>query len=532
MRDGTVLVADVYPPAGYSEGDPPAPAVLARTPYNRAAHIRETFALNQAGYWVVIQDVRGRGDSEGEFVSYFNEGDDGFDSVEWVAGQPWCDGNVGMMGGSYRGWVQWAAAREQPPHLKAFVSTACCASWTGEWPWTNGVLWPGAVQWVHMTYGHSNQPVGAYPIPPHSNDWTPLKNSQLRWGRYIDQAEAWMANPVPGEYWDPITFGPDDFASIDVPVLHLTGWFDGCQRGSHMLFEGMRRHSPAADRQQLVVGAWDHGVQLNQRTYDGVDFGDEATIDFFGEHIAWYDRWLRSDGTKTAALPETPARIFRTGVNRWTTHEDFPTSEATPTPYYLRADGRLELEPATGDEPVDRWRYDPDDPVPTSDGTTSYPKLDRSAVLARDDVETFRSDPLDTPVAFSGRPFVEIYAEADVADTDWFVEVFDEDPDGGTMWVTHGRLRARFRSGLDREEFMEPGAVHGFGFDLTPRAHQFGAGHRIGVAVMNSGAPLWAPNPNGGGDIYTQSDKKVASLGLHHSEQYRSNVSLPIVKVI
>lgn len=533
MRDGAVLIADVYPPTDGTSG--PGPAVLARSPYGRASHMHEAARLNEAGYWVVIQDVRGRGDSDGTFVSYFNEGDDGYDTVEWVAGQEWCDGNVGMMGASYRGWVQWAAARERPPHLRTFVSTACCASWTGEWPWNNGVLFPGAIQWVHMTTGRVNQSPGAYPGQKPSNDWTPLSAAQERWGRHVEQAEQWLRHPVSDDYWKPIAFGPADYAAIDIPVLHLTGWFDGCQRGSHMLFEGMRAYSPAADRQALLVGAWDHTIQLNRQEYDGVDFGSDATIDFFGEHVRWFDRWLK--GRDDDSQPTT--RVFRTGVNRWLEDDDFPPPESISTEWFLRSDGdatgvggRLEEKPADADEPVDRWTYDPADPVLTSDGTTSYPKLDRTDVVARPDVAVFRSEPLESAVAISGRPWAEIFAAADVPDTDWFVEIFDEDPSGRPIWVSHGRMRARFRSGFGTEDFMQAGMVHGFRFELTPRAHEFLVGHRVGVVVTNSGAPLWAPNPNGDGDIYSQTGTRVANIALHHTPAFRSHVSLPIVPAV
>jgi len=323
MRDGTTLVAEVNLPDAAARST--VPAVLVRSPYHRSLFEIEVRPLVEAGFAVVIQSVRGRHGSEGTFVPYFHEGDDGYDSVEWVAGQPWCDGNVAMMGSSYGGWVQWAAAREHPPHLRTFVSSACCARWTGEWPWRNGVLWPGAITWLHMVAGSEDYTLTPVEVAHLDDPPTPLNHFQDRYHAKLPMADDWLKHPTPDGYWSPIQLAAADFAGIDLPVLHITGWFDRCQLGAQFLYDGMRRHSPARDRQALIVGAWDHTIREMRRSYDSVDFGRESVIDFHGERIRWFDRWLRGGPPGE----EPSARVFVTGARRWQRLPQFPPDDAS-----------------------------------------------------------------------------------------------------------------------------------------------------------------------------------------------------------
>lgn len=514
MRDGETLLADVHLP----DGPLPQPAVLLRTPYDRALFVEEAQALLAAGYVLVVQSVRGRHGSSGTWHPYVAEGEDGFDSVEWVASQPWCDGRVGMIGASYGGWTQWAAARLQPPSLRTFVSSVACARWTGEWPWVDGVLWPGAITWLHMTAGAEDVDLTGVDVdgPP---PW-PLRRFQERYPQRLPQADEWLRHPRPDAHWAPITLGPQDFASVDLPVLHVTGWFDGCQRGSHFLFEGMRAHSPAADRQQLLVGPWDHAVRAMRRSYDDVDFGPDAVVDYYAERVAWLDEHLR--GTSGPVRPTV--RAFMTGADRWVALPDLPVPDATTRSWHLAGDGTL-ADTATG-EPRG-FVYDPTDPVVTRppNQPASYPLLERSGVHARPDVLCWESPVLADVLLLAGEVRAHLVLDSDVSDTDAFVEIVDLAPDGTRLLVAHGRLRARYRDGLDREVPLVPGEPAALTVTCVPRVHRFAAGHRVVVAVTSSGAPLWAPHPNGAGDLWDVDTPQVARTRVHPA----SRVVLPVL---
>ena len=537
MRDGVELATDLYFPDG-STG--PYPTVLRRTPYGRAQYFDLLIKpLLDAGYAIAVQDVRGRYDSDGDWYPYFNEGEDGYDTIAYLAEQDWCDGQIGMIGGSYCGWVQWAAARERPPALKAMVSMACCADFTGEWPWINGVLFPGAVGWSYEMAGRVNQNYPAYPLeadgslgnedlwPKADEVASPLMDFGQRYGRKWQPGDDWLAHPQPDDYWQPVTLKPQDFAVMDVPVLHISGWWDGCQRGCHHLYEEMRKHSPAADQQRLLMGPWDHVVIAPQQQYDGFDFTQAALRDTMAEHIQWFDRHLKKQSTQQQATVE----VFVTGRNAWDQREDFPPPQAQPQRWYLASQGQLSRQAPEQKESFDSYRYDPQNPVWTLDPKRpdSFPCLDRTQINQREDVLVYRSETLASALLMEGRPWVELAASSDCPDTDWFVQLLDVDPQGREHLVGHGILRARFREGLDSQVFMQPGEIYRFRLDLTPRAHEFKCGHRIGVAVTSSGAPLWAPNPNTGGDISTQTGMQIAQNQIHHAAAALSWVDLPMI---
>lgn len=507
MRDDCELVTEIHlPPAAAA-----SPAVLMRTPYSRTLFGVEIAPLVAAGYAVVVQSVRGRHGSEGSFVPYLAEGEDGYDTVEWVASQQWCDGQVAMIGASYGGWTQWAAARERPPSLKTLISSVCCASWTKEWPWADGVLWQGAISWLHMVAGSEDHDLTD--MDPTQPYW-PLRDFQRRYGRSLTQAQDWLEHPRPDDYWAPITLSAKDFAGMDLPVLHITGWFDGCQRGAQFLYEGMRTHSPAAHKQALLVGAWDHTVREMKRTYDGVDFGPHSVLGYHQERIAWLNAHLRDRGAPASAV-----RAFITGTNRWTTLPDLPHPDTSSRHWHLGGDGRL------GEHPTDETRsyvYDPCDPTPTrSAADASYPLLIRNTIHEREDVLTWDGELLESAITLVGVARVQVHFSASVPDTDLFAELVDIAPDGTRVLVAHGRLRVRYRHA--DEAMLIPGELAHAAIEMVCRVHQFAPGHRLGLAIMSSGAPLWAPHPNQGGDLLDASEPTSATITIHSE----STLTLP-----
>lgn len=537
MRDGTTLATDIYFPEG-GQHSGPYPTVFRRTPYGRRDGAELfTKPFTDAGYVMVLQDVRGRHDSDGQWYPYFNEGEDGHDSIEWIASQPWSDGNVGMAGGSYGGWVQWAAAREKPAALKAMASMVCCAQFTGEWPWINGILYPGAIAWNYFYSDRTNQEFSSLetfaggkptPFPGWNQRHSPLSDYHQGFGRHCQAAQDWLNNPVPSEYWQQGEIKDQDFKKIDIPTLHITGWWDGCQRSSHWLYEKMRQHSPAADKQKLIVGPWNHNVYAPVQSHDGFDFGDAAARSTVADHIRWFDHWLKG---QDIALGQS-AEVFTTGQNRWDDFSEFPPRQAEDQRWYLASNQSLSLqsESAAGNA---SYVHDPDNPVVTQnlEAPTDHPFLQRREINQRDDVLLFESSKLETDIAFAGRPTISLSASSSAQDTDWYAQIVDIAPCGSQLLVGNALLRARFRDGLDNEALLTPDQVYRFDFDFTPRSHQFKTGHKIGVAIASAGAPLWAVNGNGGGDIVNDAETVIATNTVYFGGETASWITLPLVEL-
>ena len=527
MRDGVLLATEVRLPSP-AHGSGPYAAVVLRTPYGRAVYAPLAEELSASGFAVVVQDVRGRHESEGDWYPYFNEGLDGYDSVEWAAVQPWCTGAVGMTGGSYGGWVQWAAARERPPHLTTIASYACCALWTGEWPWSNGVLFPGAIAWNYGFSGRDRDDTGAALLRMYDGGIAgPLKVIPNRVGVDWPPAIDWLRHPQPDEYWRPIELTPKDFAAIDIPVLHVTGWFDGCQRGAQFLYEGMLENSPGASSQYLISGPWDHAIDFRRSSVDGIEFGSRSQVDVAALRLRWFDGWLRHDGFEEAGQ----ARVFATGSNDWLRLDRFPTPRAAVRSWYL-GPRRLTAAPPAAVEPPETFASDPDQPLYALDPRRpfqSFPSLTRTALHDRPDAVLYVSEPLDAALTIAGRPTVVVWLSSDAPDADLFAHLCDRAPDGADVLVSHGMLRGRFREGMERDVAIPRGEVVRFEFALTPRAHEFCPGHRLVLALCGSSYPLWQPNSNSGGDLFEDGTIRVAVNRIHHDPAHASRIDLPVL---
>ncbi len=528
MRDGVELSSDVYfPPEGIDGG--PYPVLLFRTPYGNQGAVPIQYAkyLSDHGYVVALQDVRGRHDSAGSFYPFNYEGPDGYDSVEWFAAQEWCTGKIGMFGGSYVGWVQWAAARELPPHLSALVSTAAAGKWGQELPYHNGMIYLPLIGWLHTVSGriwNSSDGIDFQSVYKHR----PLRTLDEAIGRPLPTMHDWLDHPYLDDYWKSVRLTADDFAAIDLPVLHITGWYDGDQPGTLFFYDGMRAHSPAADKQHLLIGPWDHaGTRTPKRITGAVDFGEDATVDVLAAHVRWFDHWLKD--LDNGVEHDDRARYFATGANVWRTGEAWPPA-GTPTKYFLGADGALGPEGSAGSQ---SYAYDPDDPVVTASDWNFYATLtltapaplDRRFVERRDDVLVYTSDALTEPLDIAGKPTISLCASSDCPDTDWVVLLTDVAPNGSSLLLCEGVMRARYRESLEHEALLTPGEVYEFAFEMGATTHTFQPGHCVRVDVTSSYVPTYARNLNTGGVIADEVEPRVATNTVFHS----SSITLPVV---
>jgi len=546
MRDGTKLISDIW----FPEGDGPFPTILMRTPYertmelipkNRPPEVGEYFASN--GYVWIVQDTRGRGDSEGTFSFMHDAAEDGYDSVEWIAEQPWSDGRVCMMGASYMGTVQWLAAREKPPHLVCIAPTAAAGRWFEELPYLGGAL---QVQfmlgWTHRTSGHSYGGGNAGNL-----DWMeifrhrPLLTMDEAVGHRIKVWRNFVEHSTLDEYWRPIQFeSPRDFSDLEIPALHIAGWFDWDQPGALFYWRGMQANSPAAKDQFLVMGPWTHpqtwtGGALNLGEWR---FSPEAVPDTKPIQLAFFERYLKQSAD---GFVYPRVQLYVTGVNTWRQFEEYPPASSQTERLYLHSGGHANS--LTGDgtlswsaaesEPPDRYTYDPQHPFPSTIGNADPRGIDHRPLERRDDVLVYTSEPLADTLLVVGRVFVNLFAGTDAPDTDWTAKILDVQPDGRALKLGPtevGVMRARYRNGYETTELLEPGSVERYRIELFDVAHAFLPGHRVRLEISSSAFPFIDTNTNTGLLAATDTTWTVAHQIVFHDGERMSFVELPVLR--
>jgi putative CocE/NonD family hydrolase len=551
MRDGVKLYADVYRPAAAGK----FPALIVRTPYGKQREgIHENLiGFAQRGYAVVVQDVRGRFESEGKWDPFRYEALDGHDAVEWAARQPWSNGKVGMHGGSYLGNVQWQAAAQTPPSLVAiFPVVASTSLYHNTW-FHGGAFKLG----LAMGWGVVRNPRRVmYPQHWHTERYAPdeWRYENLFWklplktidvessNQVVQHFRDWVEHQSYDDYWKAISV-EEHFDRVKVPAHVHGGWFDLLLGGTLNGFTGMRKSggSERARREtKMIVGPWGHGPS---RKFGDVDFGETAHRALFDRNLRWFDHYLR--GEDNGIDREPPVEIFYMGINRWVHHNDWPVPGTRYTPFYLasggransaRGDGVLSTEDRGG-APSDHYTYDPARPVPTLGGNdccgAPIPAgpIDQRPVEARDDVLVYTSAILKEPLAIAGPVKMKLFASTDGRDTDYMVKLVDVHPNGFAMNIAEGILRARFRKGLDRMELLTPGEAYEFEIDMRGTANVFAPGHRIRVDVTSSNFPQYDRNPNTGEDLGSSDRLRAVRQTVFHSRDRRSHILLPVVEI-
>lgn len=533
LRDGVTLSADVYLP------DDPGPhvAIVTRTPYNK--NTPEAYAKGRAmaarGYAFVWMDVRGRGDSDGTFVAFRGEGLDGYDAVEWAAAQDWCNGDVATWGWSYSSYSQWLTALEQPPHLRAMITYGSPQDPypIGEWP--TGTHPPVMLTWCRFVDGRMVQHIDPFDWPAVYQRLPIIEQDELAGFR----SEYWREDhrhPTLDEYWEPMRYS-HRIAELDVPVLHVTGWYDD-GAGTYRNFE--RMSSSAASKrarlaQTLIVGPWIHEPNKDRRIGE-LDFGPHAIVDLDAIEKVWLDRWVRG---VEAAAGGARVRIFVMGPNEWRDEQEWPLARAQYTAYHLGGgnansrfgDGELSLD-APAEEASDTYLYDPLRPVPYIYDPVWFQiggPDDYSAIEQRGDVLVYTSEPITAPLEVTGPVQAVIHAASSARDTDFAVKLLDVHPNGFSQRLCDGIVRGRFRNGLEREDLMDPHETYRLEVDLWYTCHVFQAGHRIRIEIASSAFPKYAVNTNTGNDLATDSATVIAENTIRHGGQYDSHVTLPVV---
>jgi predicted acyl esterase len=507
--DGTPLATDIYRPPGSGS----RPVILMRTPYGRDGLEEPCWAFVALGYACVAQDTRGRGDSGGEDTVFRDDADDGRSTIEWVAEQSWCDGNIGMFGGSAFAITQYLPAPGADSALRSISPV---------------VATPDLYHHAFLQGGVMREALAV--------NWLDGQGS----GQFFDE---FREHRLKDAWWDPVEV-LEHAGSVHTAGLHVGGWYDIFGQGTIDAFRTLQTGggSGAIGRQYLVMGPWTHGG-LFTRQNGALNYPLNAVRDPLDILLPWYDATLRGDASEIEDWPSV--RVYLMGAvgeagapgNEWVDLDRWPPP-ARSIPFYLSADGGLATTtPQAGELTL---VSDPSDPVPTLGGANLHPSLivdgremgdgpqDQRSIEARSDVLTFTSDPLARPVTVMGRVRAKIWLVPDTPDLDIAVRLTDVYPDGRSMLVLDGIQRARMRCGDDTECLLTPGVPVELTVDLWSTALVFNAGHRIRISVSGSNWPRFEVNPNDGGNLNLGTDGVVARPRLLFGGEYPSRVELPI----
>ncbi len=547
MRDGVVLRGDVLLP----DANGKFPVLVYRTPYGKDNAPRSWTTFNKAvarGYAVVIQDVRGRYHSEGEFDPYRNEGRDGYDTIEWAAAQPWSNGIVGTLGLSYPGAVQWFAAIENPPHLKAMVP-AMTFSTPRNFFYSGGVFDGSWIDWIWFNIAPDARKRRNLPGPQTCKEAAAAwKTEHERLQNFLPLRDLpdfrqvapfyyeWLAHPPADPWWDWAELR-NKYDRVHCAVLNISGWYDEAYGpdGATTNFNGLlaARKNEKDSRTQTIIGAWTHG-ELERSKAGDIDFGPSAKVDYDEIILRWMDHYLK--GIDNGVDREKPVRIFVMGENKWRNEDSWPLQRAKPTTYYL--EGRyagpnafiLTTTPMPGEAQSSELVSDPSHLL--SDLYREFGARDYQKLEGREDVLVFDSFPFEKDTEVTGPIQATIYASADVPDFDLWVRVLDVWPDGrafNLMSPGLDVLRASYRNGSPKPELLTPERIYELKLDRLLTSNVFKKGHKIRVQISAAFFPHFSRNLQSGESEITSSKTQIGHIRVHHDKEHSSAIMLPII---
>ncbi len=548
VRDGVQLNATVYKPKGAG----PLPVVFTLTPYIANSYHDRAFYFSRNGYVFALVDVRGRGNSQGVFSPFLQEAKDGYDVVEWLAKQPWCNGSVAMWGGSYAGYDQWATAKELPPALKTIVPAAAAMA-SIDFPYWKNIFYPYDMQWITFTSG----------VTPNEN----LFNENAFWKQKLRELylghlafkvldtiignpspvfHTWIAHPARDEFWDSFNPTNDQFARLNIPILTITGDYDADQAGA---MEFYRRHmkyasKEARDRHYLIIGPWDHaGTRTPKKDVGGLTFGDASVLDLNNLHKEWYN-WTMKTGKKPEFLKKRVA-YYVVGKDEWKYADSLEAIGTNRRVLYLDSDqGQandafhsgflLATEPKRSDS--DKFVYDPLDTRPAEIEKSDAPNFitdERYALNLFGNGLVYHTEPFNDTTEISGNVELVLWLAMDVPDADIAATLYEIQPDGRSIALTNDQIRARYRESPRVEKLIPPGQILKYefsGFTWFSRAVAKGSRLRLVISCPNS--TYAQKNYCSGKDVSeeTGKDARTAHITVYHDRSHEGYLELPFAK--
>lgn len=538
MRDGIRLSTNIYRPSEPGK----YPVLLCRSPYGNGG-AGGNRNMVEKGYAVVVQDTRGRYESEGVFNPSFNEAADGLDTQGWIVKQPWCNGKIGTYGGSYVGMTQWMPALQGAPNL---VSMFPVVPFTEIYTvaFQNGALRMSMFStWYSQMvapYNLKSEEFEAHDLKA-ANRFLPLLDQDTKIGWRTPFWRDMVGHPENDAYWAPIQF-EGRYKNVRAASYTVIGWYDLFTGQNLKNFEEMTKPSIAPairSKQKMIVGPWGHGTWGSSKIGE-LDFGNDSKLDEGELMLRWFDATLK--GVDNGILSEPPVRIFVMGENVWRNENEWPLKRTVYTKYYLHSGGHANTKSGDGvlsvnapsDEPSDHFVYDPDNPVPSSVDTTTfndfrnYP-VDYSRTEDRDDILVFSTPPLESDLEVTGPLELILHAASSAVNTDFTGKLVDVHPDGKAIYIRDGIIRASFRNGPRNTSNIQPGKIYEYHIDLWATSNVFKKGHRIRVEISSSNFPRFDRNLNTGGNFATETKWVKAEQTIYHSGKYPSCMVLPVI---
>lgn len=535
-RDGELLATDVYLPGGTEE---PVPTVLVRTPYGKENGAEAYYRFVQWGYGVVIQDVRGREDSTGPWIPNYFEVEDGDDTLNWIADQTWSDGQVGMTGGSYLGYVQWAAAASGNPHLKAILSSVCAGDAFVDVPRRGGCFNSGMLAWA---FSMTEQRMRGNLMV--RDDWDQVLNirpirdiPRKALGHESAFLDTWMAHMDYDDFWKHSSW-KERSKKMVVPALIMSGWFDDNGMGTTQALELVQEFYPQGSY-KVILGPWMHSGNAN---YD-------LHCTYLGEHALRYDldllcfQWLEHflKGAENQIEASAPVEYYTLGEHKWKTASCWPIPSAVPAVYYLdgakedaasglpEKGGSLALQKPSKDR-TDSYDYDPQHPaayiIDLSENELEVPE-DYTLEERRPDVLCYTTPVLDHNLTVTGEVHATLYVSSDCPDTDFIVRLTDVSEHGTSVKLADGVISAKYRNGFEKPEYMVPGCIYEIRIRTTKISNTFKKGHRLRFTVTSSAKNFIFPNSNTR-EGFDSEVTRIAHNTLHCGGSHASNIVLPV----
>jgi uncharacterized protein len=555
MRDGVSLYADVYRPAG--EG--PFPVILMRLPYDKTQ--AETINYShpswyaQRGYMVVVQDVRGSWASEGVFTPFLSEAEDGYDSIEWAARLPGANGRVGMYGFSYAGATQLMPATLRPPSLLTICPALTASQYYEGWTYNQGALalaftmsWAVSLAEMEARRAKDDEAMtmlrAAFANSQAWNWYLPLTEFPPLTGKYGSYFFDWLAHPTYDDYWRRWSID-EDYSRLTIPALHIAGWYDVFLTGSVKNFIGMRNESGsdvARARQKLLVGPWTHMPWAPTGLTSDLRGCGPGIVDDM--QLRWFDQFLK--GEETGVL-DAPVSLFVMGAETWRDFPDWPPPGSEPVRWFFHSkgransrfgDGTLSLD-APGGEPSDLFTADPMAPTTSIGGhsccfnfVAPMGPADQREAEEYNSVLVYTSEPLVEPTELIGDVTVTLYAATSARDTDWTARLCEVHPDGRSINLQEGIVRARYRESQSEPSLLEPDRIYRYDIPLGPVGVRIAPGNRLRVTVSSSDFPQWDRNLNTGDHLFRQrpSAAVVATQTVLHNTEHASHLTVHTVR--
>jgi predicted acyl esterase len=583
MRDGMKLNATVFKPKNQTA---PLPVIFTFTPYISDTYEDRAVYFAKNGYVFALIDVRGRGNSEGKFEPFVNEGRDGHDVVEWLARQSWSNGKVTMWGGSYAGFDQWTTLKEAPPHLVTIVPAA--AAYAGvDFPFSKNIFSSYIIQWLSYTSGVTPN----VKLFGESSFWIdkfhqlyvehrPYKELDKVVGNTSTHFQTWLQHPAPDAYWQAMVPSPDQYRRMNVPILTITGHYDGDQKGAMQYYQEHMKYGSqeARDRHYLIIGPWDHaGTRTPNRDVGGLKFGEASMLDLNKLHKEWYD-WTMKGGPKPEFLKKRVA-YYVVGTEQWKYADGLETIANSKLTFYLGSDGEANdvfhsgtlsvASPAPGASSSTASASSPAGSALVPAGSAaSQPASGRGSAGAASD--KFVYDPLDTRpgeldreevrnyltdqrgamnlngngVVYHSEPFAEntevtgylkfvAWMSMDVPDTDFQVTVYELLPDGTSILLTDDAMRARYRESLTKEKLVKPGEINRYEFNTFQFfSRRIAKASRLRLNLSCPNTIQLEKNYNSGGVVAEESSKdaRTAHITVYHAASHPSFLEIPVVK--